>query len=142
MDKKKRFIQLSLFSLFFIGLLFALKQTGQQETAALDKSSSTQESITEREHFIDMPRSEQVKAGMKENVLEKTSSAVSKGRKGAAAFLLFGLFICMSIAAFRGSFRSSLISFLILCMTLADVYLSHIRLIHKSDGKKRAVAAR
>ena len=55
MDKKKRFIQLSLFTLFFIGLLFALKQTGQREAAALDKSSSTLEAITEREHFIDMP---------------------------------------------------------------------------------------
>ena len=142
MDKKKRYIQFILFALLFTGLLFALKREGQQELTAPDRGSYAQGAITEREHLIDMPRSEQVKAGMKENTLERSSSASSKARKGAGAFLLFGLVIGMGIAAFRGRSRSSLLSFLILCMTLADVYLCQIRLIHESDGKKRAVAAR
>ncbi|KMZ55132.1 hypothetical protein [Dorea sp. D27] len=142
MDKKKRYFKLFLFTLFFTGLLFALKQAGQQDAADLDRSSYTHDAITERGHIIDMPRSEQAKAGIKESGLEKTSPAPLKLRKGSGFFLLFGISICLPMAAFRGRFRSSLISFLIFCIALADVHLCHIRLIHERDGKKRAVSAR
>lgn len=140
MDKRKRYIQLFFFTLFFTGLFFCCIQTPEAKRA-VQNSASTHSVMTQREPLIHMPEAEQVKTGLREHMPEKTSSVLSKVRRGAGAAFLSGALFCMLITAFSGKPGRSLLSVLDMCMTIAHVYLCQIQVIHERDGKKRAAAA-